>query len=169
MHTCIFPFASSSTRKLVRSLLTDNEPTRFVVSAHFHSNISHAKLVRAYAFRSGAHFHAYSSNHHLLQAVRGKTNKTTAFPREHEYTSFISSRIQHYFVNCLTLTIIRHHVHQYHSQYHSSENSTRACQIPLSIRKVIHSRPFLLRTSNSTALNQPCILHAIQSSTTHAY
>ena len=110
MHTCIFSFASSSTRTLVRSLLIDNEPTHFVVSAHFHSNISHAKSVRAYAFRSGAHFHAYSSNHHLLQAVRGKTNKTTAFPREHEYTSFILSRIQHFFVNCLTLTIIRHHV-----------------------------------------------------------
>ena len=163
-------FSYSSTSKLVRSLLIDNEPTRFVVSSHVHSKISHFSHSQ------------YEPTHFVVVLIftltaaitipptssAWKTNKTIAFLRERIYElHFIQDSAL--FVDCLTLAITRHHVHQYHLQYHSSENSTRACQIPLSIRKVTHSCPFLLRTSNSTALNQPCMLHAIQSSTTHAY
>ena len=127
------------------------------------------KSVRAYAFRSGAHFFTLTAPITISYkrcVENQQDHRVSARTRIYELHFIQDSAL---FVDCLTLAITIHHVHQYHSQYHSSENSTRACQIPLSIRKVIHSRPFLLRTSNSTALNQPCILHAIQSSTTHAY
>ena len=87
----IFPLVFSSTRKLVGFLLTDNDATRLVVSAHFHSNINRFSHIQYDPTRFGILliFTLTAAITTSYKQCVEKPHKTTAFLLKHEYTSFV--------------------------------------------------------------------------------
>ena len=155
MHTSIFSFCILKHTK-TRAISAHRQRT-YAFRSFSSFSLQHQSLLaqsgRAYACRNLLIFTLTAAVTTSYKQIRGKSAQDHRVSARTWIDLYEFHFIQHsaVFVNCLTPMIIRHHVHH---QYHSSENSTRACQNPFSTRKLVHVRPVLTQDMQFNRVEQ---------------